>query len=59
MFDVALASAKVESPAGAGELIARYDSRWRIDSALQEAKAHGVGETRNRVQKVAPAGGVR
>jgi hypothetical protein len=35
----------------AAELIARYDSRWTIETRHQEAKAHGVGEARNRVQK--------
>jgi len=32
------------------ELTARYDSRWTIETAHQEAKAHGVGQARNRVQ---------
>jgi hypothetical protein len=48
-FDVALASTDVATDAP--ELIARYDSRWTIETAHQEAKAHGVGEARNRVQK--------
>jgi transposase len=48
-FDVALASTDVD--ATAAELIARYDSRWTIETAHQEAKAHGVGEARNRVQR--------
>jgi hypothetical protein len=48
-FDVALASTDVD--AAAGELIARYDSRWTIETAHQEAKAHGVGQARNRVQQ--------
>ena len=47
-FDVALASTDVD--AAAPELIARYDSRWTIETAHQEAKAHGVGQARNRVQ---------
>ena len=47
-FDVALASTDTEIPAP--ELIARYDSRWTIETAHQEAKAHGVGDARNRVQ---------
>jgi hypothetical protein len=47
-FDVALASTDIDA-AGA-ELIARYDSRWSIETAHQEAKAHGVGDARNRVQ---------
>jgi DDE superfamily endonuclease len=48
-FDVALASTDAEIPAAA--LIARYDSRWTIETANQEAKAHGVGEARNRVEQ--------
>jgi hypothetical protein len=32
-------------------LIARYDSRWTIETCHQEAKAHGVGDARNRVEK--------
>ena len=48
-FDVALASTDAEIPADA--LIARYDSRWTIETANQEAKAHGVGEARNRVER--------
>jgi hypothetical protein len=48
-FDVALASTDAELPAG--ELIARYNSRWTIETCNQEAKAHGVGEARNRVKR--------
>lgn len=48
-FDVALAS--TDTDASSAQLIARYDSRWTIETAHQEAKAHGVGEARNRVQK--------
>jgi hypothetical protein len=48
-FDVALASTDIA--AATGELIARYDSRWTIETAHQEAKTHGVGQARNRVQK--------
>jgi hypothetical protein len=48
-FDVALAS--TDTSASAGELIARYDSRWTIETCHQEAKAHGVGEARNRVRE--------
>jgi DDE superfamily endonuclease len=47
-FDVALASTDLDVPAG--ELIARYDTRWTIETANQEAKAHGVGQARNRVE---------
>ena len=48
-FDVAIAS--TDTDATCAELIARYDSRWSIETAHQEAKAHGVGQARNRVQK--------
>ena len=48
-FDGALASTDAEIPAA--ELIARYDSRWTIETCNQEAKAHGVGEARNRVKR--------
>jgi len=47
-FDVAIASTDIA--ASAGDLIARYDSRWSIETANQEAKANGVGEPRNRVR---------
>lgn len=48
-FDVAIASTDIA--ASTTELIARYDSRWTIETAHQEAKAHGVGQARNRVRK--------
>jgi hypothetical protein len=48
-FDVAIASTDID--ASAAELIARYDSRRTIETAHQEAKAHGVGQARNRVQR--------
>lgn len=48
-FDVALAS--TDTNASTAGLIARYDSRWTIETCHQEAKAHGVGDARNRVQK--------
>jgi hypothetical protein len=48
-FDVAIAS--TDADATSAELIARYDSRWTIETAHQEAKTHGVGQARNRVQK--------
>lgn len=48
-FDVAIAS--TDTTATSAELIARYDTRWTIETAHQEAKAHGVGQARNRVQK--------
>jgi hypothetical protein len=47
-FDVAIAS--TDTDADTAELIARYDSRWTIETAHQEAKAHGVGQARNRVR---------
>jgi hypothetical protein len=49
-FDVAIASTDVGT--AAAELLSRYDSRWTIETVNQQAKAHGVGEARNRVQKV-------
>ena len=48
-FDVALAS--TDTAAAGADLIARYDSRWTIETCHQEAKAHGVGDARNRVEK--------
>jgi len=48
-FDVAIASTDIEI--AAPELLARYDSRWTIETANQEAKAHGVGQARNRVKQ--------
>jgi len=48
-FDVAIASTDIDATPAV--LIARYDSRWTIETAHQEAKAHGVGQARNRVQR--------
>jgi hypothetical protein len=48
-FDVALAS--TDTDAAAAQLIARYDTRWTIETCHQEAKGHGVGQARNRVEK--------
>jgi len=48
-FDVAIAS--TDTSATAAQLIARYDSRWTIETAHQEAKANGVGQARNRVER--------
>jgi len=48
-FDVALASTDAETPAEA--LLVRYDTRWTIETCNQEAKTHGVGEARNRVEQ--------
>ncbi len=47
-FDVAIAS--TDSTATAAQLIACSDSRWTIETCHQKAKAHGVGQARNRVQ---------
>ena len=47
----AVALASTDTDAATAQLIARYDSRWTIETCHQEAKAHGVGEARNRVQK--------
>jgi hypothetical protein len=47
-FDIALAS--TDTSADSAAIISRYDSRWTIETCHQEAKAHGVGEARNRVQ---------
>ena len=46
--DVAIASTDVD--VAAAELLARYDSRWTIETANQQAKAHGAGQARNRVK---------
>ena len=48
-FDLAIAS--TDTDVAAPEPLARYDSRWTIETAHQEGKAHGVGQARNRVQK--------
>ncbi|MGH3130990.1 MAG: IS701 family transposase, partial [Gaiellaceae bacterium] len=48
-LDVAIASTDVD--ATSSQLIARYDSRWTIETAHQEAKTHGVGQARNRVRR--------
>jgi hypothetical protein len=47
-YDIAIAS--TDTTATTAGLIARYDSRWTIETAHQEAKAHGVGQARNRVR---------
>ena len=47
--DVALASTDTDATSAA--LIARYDSRWTIETAHQQAKTHGVGQARNRVRR--------
>jgi hypothetical protein len=48
-FDIALAS--TDTSAESAALITGYDARWTIETCHQEAKAHGVGEARNRVQR--------
>jgi DDE superfamily endonuclease len=48
-LDVAIASTATDVPAA--ELLTRYDSRWTIETCNQEAKAHGVGQARNRVKR--------
>lgn len=48
-YDVAIAS--TDTTATSAELIARYDSRWTIETAHQEAKTNGVGQARNRVRR--------
>ena len=48
-YDVAIAS--TDTTATSTQLIARYDSRWTIETCHQEAKAHGVGQARNRVRR--------
>ncbi len=46
-FDIAIAS--TNTTATATQIIERYDGRWVIETVHQEAKAHGVGDARNRV----------
>ena len=48
-FDIAIAS--TDTTATAAQTIERYDGRWVIETVHQEAKNHGVGDARNRVQK--------
>jgi hypothetical protein len=48
-FDIAIAS--TDTTADAAQIIERYDGRWVIETVHQEAKAHGVGDARNRVRK--------
>lgn len=48
-FDVAIAS--TDTTIAAGDLLSRYDTRWTIETCNQEAKAHGVGQARNRTQR--------
>lgn len=48
-FDIAIAS--TDTDVTAAELVARYASRWTIETAIQEGKANGVGQARNRVER--------
>jgi hypothetical protein len=48
-YDIAIAS--TDTSATAPALIARYQSRWTIETSFQAAKTHGVGDARNRVQR--------
>jgi hypothetical protein len=48
-YDIAIAS--TDTDASATELIARYASRWTIETCFQEGKANGVGQARNRVKQ--------
>jgi len=47
-FDIAIAS--TDTIADAAQIIERYDGRWVSEAGHQEAKAHGVGDARNRVR---------
>jgi hypothetical protein len=47
-YDIAVAS--TDTNASTAELIGRYAQRWTIETCIQEGKAHGVGEARNRVK---------
>jgi hypothetical protein len=47
-FDIAIAT--TNTTATAAQTIERYEGRWVIETVHQEAKAHGVGDARNRVQ---------
>jgi hypothetical protein len=46
-FDIAIAT--THTTATPAQIIERYDGRWVIETVHQEAKAHGVGDARNRV----------
>lgn len=48
-FDIAIAS--TDTTTNASQIIERYEGRWVIETVHQEAKAHGVGDARNRVPK--------
>jgi hypothetical protein len=47
-FDIAIAT--TDTDADPAQIIERYDGRWVIETVHQEAKAHGVGDARNRVR---------
>jgi hypothetical protein len=48
-YDFAIAS--IDTGAAAAELIARYVSRWTIETCIQEGNANGIGQARNRVRR--------
>jgi hypothetical protein len=54
-FDVALASTDID--ATTAELIARYDSRWCIETAHQEAKAQPTASAKPATASSAPCSG--
>jgi DDE superfamily endonuclease len=47
-LDIAIAT--TDTTATPAQIIERYDGRWVIETVHQEAKAHGVGDARNRVR---------
>lgn len=47
-YDIAIASTDTHTTAT--QLLTRYATRWTIETSFQEAKAHGVGQARNRVK---------
>jgi len=48
-YEIAIAS--TDAAAAAAELVARYGRRWTIETAIQEGKANGVGQARNRLER--------
>lgn len=48
-YDIAIATTDLD--ATAAEVIARYESRWTIETSFQEGKTHGAGEARNRSER--------
>jgi hypothetical protein len=47
-YDIAIAT--TDPDASTATTIERYASRWTIETAIHQAKAHGAGEARNRVK---------